>query len=134
MVLAPKIRNVAFAAAPCSLATATVAGVGMRDSDGRVTATSVAQSRTIEAIATRPAIGSTRAAQVARGRLTQVDSVSTPHLVVYAHGTPRLAWETTVRGARAGVPSRQSVYADRSLNLTKEGCVLPAPQASHPKR
>ena len=100
--------------------------VVVTDSDGRVTATSVAQTRTIAGLSTQPSISSARAAKAARTRLTEVDSVSTPRLVVYAHGTPRLAWEIVVRGAKAGEPSRQSVYVDArtgTIVATKEHVV-----------
>ncbi len=38
-------------------------------------------------------------------------SVSEPRLTVYAVGTPRLAWRTTVTGTKAGSPSIATVYS-----------------------
>jgi Zn-dependent metalloprotease len=84
------------------------------DSDGHVVATSVAQDKTIDKLDTQPSVRAARAVKIAKARVSKVTNVSKPRLVVHALGTPRLAWETVVKGVKAGEPSRQSVYVDAS--------------------
>ncbi|HEY3005223.1 MAG TPA: M4 family metallopeptidase, partial [Kribbellaceae bacterium] len=86
--------------------------VVVTDADGNVTGTSVAQSRPIGKLSTKPVVTSARAAQASRARVDQVRTVSKPRLVVYAHGTPKLAWQTRVTGRDAGAPSVKDVYVD----------------------
>ncbi len=86
--------------------------VVVTDRTGDVQATSVAQSATIGELSTSPVVSAERADQIARGRLTEVESSATPRLVVHTLSTPRLAWETRVTGTKAGERSIQSVYVD----------------------
>src|SRR6266540_906954 len=93
--------------------------VVVTDSDGRVTATSVAQTRTIAGLSTQPSISSARAAKAARTRLTEVDSVSTPRLVVYAHartGTIVATKEHVVAGEGTGAYSGPNPLALDTTN------------------
>jgi Zn-dependent metalloprotease len=86
--------------------------VVVTDADGNVKATSVAQDHTIPALNTRPAISAANATAIAKSKLTTVDTAYTPTLVVYALGTPRLAWKARVGGTNAGKISLQEIYVD----------------------
>ncbi|WP_196468659.1 M20/M25/M40 family metallo-hydrolase [Planomonospora sp. ID91781] len=62
---------------------------------------------------TRTTVTADRAALKARSLLTEVESVSTPALVVHAlSDTPRMAWEVVVTGRAKDAPSVQHVYVD----------------------
>jgi uncharacterized damage-inducible protein DinB len=65
-------------------------------STGTITATSVAQEQTIALSSVTPTLSQAAAEQTARQQLTTVDRVEGSRLVVFAKGTPRLAWESTV--------------------------------------
>jgi Zn-dependent metalloprotease len=86
--------------------------VVVTDAGGNVTATSVAQGRTIPALSISPAVSAATATATARSTLTTVDTAYTPQLVVHALGTPRLAWHVKVAGTKAGRISAQDVYVD----------------------
>jgi Zn-dependent metalloprotease len=99
----------------------TYAGLPVRGGDfvlmfnnaGQLVADSVAQDRAIGTLATTPRVTSAAAAATAKGQLTTVTQVEGTQLVVDARGTsPRLAWETTVRGTGADGVSRLSVDVD----------------------
>ena len=87
--------------------------VVVTDRGGHVLSTSVAQTKVIT-VSTVPARGAAEAAATATAasRSTVVDSVAVPRLVVYALGTPRLAWETVVRGHTGVRPSAVHVFVD----------------------
>jgi zinc metalloprotease ZmpA len=86
--------------------------VVVTNSAGQVMNTSVAQDQTINLASTSPTITAKQAEATARAELTSVTSVSDPRLVVYAHGTPDLAYETTVIGTGAEGYSKLSVVVD----------------------
>ncbi|HZN18198.1 MAG TPA: M4 family metallopeptidase [Micromonosporaceae bacterium] len=79
---------------------------------GAVLNTAVAQDRVI-AVGNRPTVGADAASATARATLATVETASAPRLVVLAWGTPRLAWEVKLTGAKAdGTPSVPSIYVD----------------------
>ncbi|WP_329062406.1 M4 family metallopeptidase [Amycolatopsis sp. NBC_01480] len=82
------------------------------DSTGQVVGTSVAQDATINLPSTTPSVPKAQAEATARQQVPTVDSVGAAHLVTYALGTPRLAWESTVVGRDAEGPSRLDVVVD----------------------
>ena len=86
--------------------------VVVTDARGTVDTTSVAQTRPIGDLSLEPRLTAGKAATTARDVLSTVTSVGTPRLVVYALGTPRLAWQVEVAGTRDGAASRQTVYVD----------------------
>jgi Zn-dependent metalloprotease len=79
---------------------------------GNVLNTYAAQQAVID-VATIPSIGADAAVATAKAQLGTIESVSPARLVVLAWGTPRLAWEVKLSGAKAdGTPSVPSVYVD----------------------
>jgi Zn-dependent metalloprotease len=79
---------------------------------GQVLNTSVAQDQTIALTNLNPLVRKENAESTARSQLAHVDSVESTRQVVFALGTPRLAWETTVVGSDKEGPSRLSVVVD----------------------
>jgi Zn-dependent metalloprotease len=79
---------------------------------GQVLNTSVAQDQTIDLTNTTPLVRKENAESTAQGQLAQVDRVESTRQVVFALGTPRLAWESTVDGTDKDGPSRLSVVVD----------------------
>ncbi|GAB3896100.1 M4 family metallopeptidase [Kibdelosporangium lantanae] len=79
---------------------------------GQVLDTSVAQDQTINLASTTALVRKETAEATARGQLPRTDRVEGTRQVVYALGTPRLAWETTVVGADKDGPSRLTVLVD----------------------
>ncbi len=60
-----------------------------------------------------PAVSADQAVRTARGRVSVVDSVGTPKLVVLAGARPALAWEVEVTGrTERQLPSRRRVFVD----------------------
>jgi Zn-dependent metalloprotease len=86
--------------------------VVVTDAHGKVLNTSVAQTRKVDLASLTPKVSQARAADVAKARLSRVDSVSATKLVVFQKGTSKLAWATQVTGLRRGEPSRLDVYVD----------------------
>ncbi|MFL6127736.1 MAG: M4 family metallopeptidase, partial [Mycobacteriales bacterium] len=87
--------------------------VVVTDRTGRVLSTSVGQTATIELAGTSPEVSAGAAATIARtAQRATVDSVGAPALVVYALGTPRLAYESVVRGHTGQRPSALHVFVD----------------------
>ncbi|MEV0066354.1 M4 family metallopeptidase [Amycolatopsis sp. NPDC050768] len=82
------------------------------DSTGQVLATSAAQDQTINVATSVPAVTKTAAEATARQQLSSVDSVSAAQQVVYALGSPKLAWKSTAVGRDAEGPSRLDVIVD----------------------
>ncbi len=82
------------------------------DSTGQVLGTSVAQDQTINLATTTAKVSKAAAEVTARQQLSAVDSVSPAQQVVYALGTPTLAWKSTVVGRDADGPSRLDVIVD----------------------
>ncbi|MFG1643063.1 M4 family metallopeptidase [Amycolatopsis sp. NPDC049252] len=79
---------------------------------GQVLGTSVAQDQTINLATTTGKVTKAAAEATARQQLPSVDSVSPAQQVVFALGTPALAWESTVVGRNAEGPSRLDVVVD----------------------
>ena len=73
--------------------------------DGKVTGRTSGQERTIALTSVTPTVGAPAARTEARSELKKTSKTSTPELVVYAEGAPRLAYETLVTGTKAGIPS-----------------------------
>jgi Zn-dependent metalloprotease len=86
--------------------------VVVTNSAGQVTTTSVAQDQTIDLASTTPAITAKQAEATARAALKSVTSVSGTELVVFAHGTPDLAYQTTVTGTGSEGYSKLTVVVD----------------------
>jgi Zn-dependent metalloprotease len=82
------------------------------NSTGQVLGTSVAQDQTIDLATTGAKVTKAAAETTARQQLSAVDSVSPAEQVVYALGTPALAWKSTVVGRDADGPSRLDVIVD----------------------
>ncbi len=82
------------------------------NSTGQVLGTSVAQDQTIDLATTTGKVTKAAAEATARQQLSAVDSVSAAQQVVYALGTPTLAWKSTVVGRDAEGPSRLDVIVD----------------------
>lgn len=82
------------------------------NSTGQVLGTSVAQDQTINLASTTGSVSKAAAEATARQQLSAVDSVSPAQQVVYALGSPALAWKSTVVGRNAEGPSRLDVIVD----------------------
>ncbi|MFJ1768347.1 M4 family metallopeptidase [Amycolatopsis sp. NPDC088138] len=82
------------------------------NSTGQVLGTSVAQDQTINLGSTTAKVTGAAAEATARQQLPSVDSVSPAQQVVYALGSPALAWKSTVVGRDAEGPSRLDVIVD----------------------
>ncbi|WP_132118288.1 putative Ig domain-containing protein [Actinocrispum wychmicini] len=79
---------------------------------GQVLNTSVAQDQTIDLAVTTAVVRKETAESTALRQLVRADRVVSTRQVVFALGTPRLAWESTVVGADKDGPSRLSVVVD----------------------
>ncbi len=86
--------------------------VVVTDADGQILDTSVAQGARTALTSVTARISQAAARATSRRKLTRVDSVEASRLVVFQRAGSHLAWETTVRGVKAGDASRQSVYVD----------------------
>jgi Zn-dependent metalloprotease len=86
--------------------------VVLTNSAGQVMDTSVAQDQAINLASTTPTVTAEQAETTARTTLKSVTSATAPQLVVYAHGTPALAYETTVTGTGSEGASKLSVVVD----------------------
>jgi Zn-dependent metalloprotease len=87
--------------------------VVVTDSAGRTQFTSVAQTSAIPEVSTTPSLTSDAALKVAKAQLKTVSSVEGSQLVVFADGvTPRLAWESTIRGTDAEGVARTTFDVD----------------------
>ena len=93
--------------------------VVVTNSAGQVMQTTVAQDQTINLASTTPTLSATQADATARKELKSVTSATAPQLVVFAHGSPVLAYQSTVTGTGAEVYSKLSVVVD-----AKSGKVL----------
>jgi len=82
------------------------------DGSGQVKYNSVAQTQSIGSMSVTPTVTSAAAQAVARQQVQKVSTIEGTKLVVYALGTPRLSWETTVDGQGADGPSRLTVDVD----------------------
>jgi Zn-dependent metalloprotease len=82
------------------------------NSTGQVLGTSVAQDQTITLATTTGKVSKAAAEATARQQLSAVDSVSPAQQVVYALGSPTLAWKSTVVGRDAEGPSKLDVIVD----------------------
>ncbi|MEV6879304.1 M4 family metallopeptidase [Amycolatopsis sp. NPDC051128] len=82
------------------------------DSTGQVLGTSVAQDQTIDLASTTASVSKAAAEATARQQLSTVDSVGAAQQVVFALGTPKLAWKSTVLGRDAEGPSKLDVIVD----------------------
>ncbi len=86
--------------------------VVITNSAGQVMDTSVAQDQTIDLASTTPKLTAAQAAATARAELKSVTEATAPQLVVYAHGSPRLAYQTMVTGTGSEGYSKLSVVVD----------------------
>lgn len=87
--------------------------VVVTDAAGHTKYTSVAQTQTIGSLSTTPKLSRAAALAVAKHQLKKVTTVEGSELVVVAtEGAPRLAWESTIRGAGAEGVSRLTVDVD----------------------
>jgi Zn-dependent metalloprotease len=88
---------------------------------GKVLNTYNAQDAVIDVATTTPAIGADAATATAKAQLGSIESVTPARLVVLAWGTPHLAWEVKLSGAKAdGTPSVPTIYVDaRSGKITE---------------
>ncbi len=86
--------------------------VVITNSAGQVMNTSVAQGQTIDLASTTPKLTAAQAEATARGQLKSVTEASTPQLLVYAHGSSRLAYQTMVTGTGSEGYSKLSVVVD----------------------
>jgi Zn-dependent metalloprotease len=86
--------------------------VVVTNSSGQVMDTSVAQDQTIDLASTTPTVTAKQAEATAGQELKSVTSVADTQLVVYAHGTPELAYQTMVTGTGSEGYSKLSVVVD----------------------
>jgi Zn-dependent metalloprotease len=88
--------------------------VVVTDAAGHVLSTTVAQSSTINLSSPAPVKTAAQAASTARGKAkgAVVDAMSAGRQVVFALGTPRLAWETVVTSHTGARPSKLHVFTD----------------------
>ncbi|MGH3713174.1 MAG: M28 family peptidase [Micromonosporaceae bacterium] len=71
------------------------------------------QDKRIALSSLTPQVSLDKAGEMAATALTVAEPLETdPRLVVYALGTPRLAWESVVQGRDESRPSRKKVYVD----------------------
>lgn len=94
--------------------------VVVTNSAGQVMDTSVAQDQTIDLASTTPKLTATQAEATARGELKSVTAVTDPQLVVYAHGSPTLAYQTMVTGTGNEGYSKLSVVVDAQTGAVLE--------------
>ena len=96
------------------------------DGSGKATGASDGVTRTLSVPTTTPVKGKAQARRVARRELDTVRTTSAPQLVVYAVGSPKLAWRTKVTGTVEGAPSITTVYSN-----ARTGKVLLASEGVH---
>jgi len=94
--------------------------VVVTNSAGQVMDTSVAQDESIDLASTTPKLTAAQAEATARAELKSVTSVTDPQLVVYAHGSPELAYQTTVTGTGSEGYSKLSVVVDAQTGTVLE--------------
>src|SRR4051794_31195470 len=96
--------------------------VVVTDSHGQILSTSVAQTHKVDLASTKPSLARSTAVATARRQVPHATAGTTPHLVVWQHGTrSRLAWETRVTGPQGAMPSIKDVVVD-----ARDGKVLQA--------
>lgn len=78
---------------------------------GDVIDTNVGQAAAIS-VPTKASIPAAKAVRAARARLTSIDRVGQPRLVVTAVGAAHLAWEVLVTGRNGNAPSAKRVFVD----------------------
>jgi Zn-dependent metalloprotease len=92
------------------------------NSEGKVLATSVAQTRRVALRSVTPTVSRRAAVVVARGQVPHPTKASPARLVVWQHGaTSRLGWQTRVSGRHGVMPSIKDVVLD-----ARNGAVLQA--------
>jgi Zn-dependent metalloprotease len=94
--------------------------VVVTNSAGQIMDTSVAQGQTINLASTTPKLTAAQADAAARKELTSVTSATAPQLVVYAHGAPVLAYQSTVSGSGSEGLSKRSVVVDAQTGAVLE--------------
>ncbi|WP_206050939.1 pre-peptidase C-terminal domain-containing protein [Nocardioides speluncae] len=83
------------------------------NSKGQILSTSVAQKTKIGSLSVRPAVSADKAASVTKAQVSKVVKTTKPKLVVWAlAGSPRLAWDVSVSGEKAGKDAIKQVYVD----------------------
>jgi Zn-dependent metalloprotease len=85
--------------------------VVVTDGQGRVRDTTAADTAPL-AVDTTARINPAAAADTARGKVSKVDSVSSPELVVVAGAQPKLAFKVVVAGRNGATPSNLHVLVD----------------------
>ncbi|MEV6441695.1 M4 family metallopeptidase [Amycolatopsis sp. NPDC051716] len=85
--------------------------VVVADGAGRVRGTEAAHTAPIT-VGTRAALKAEQATKVAAGKVSTVDRVDTPKLVVLAGDAPTLAYEVVVSGRDHGKPTHLHVFVD----------------------
>ncbi len=86
--------------------------VVLTDDAGNVVDSSVAQTKQIQVSSLKPGIGASAAAEAAGSRFDRVTDTGAAEKVVYALGTPRLAWKVPVSGTQGGERAGEDVYVD----------------------
>jgi Zn-dependent metalloprotease len=107
--------------------------VVVADGAGRVLDTAAAATAPIT-VDTRAAVPADKAAAIARGQLSEVDSVDAPKLVVLAGDSPKLAYEVLVTGRTDRTPSKLHVFVDGTTGAvlqTRDDVKSEAPSAAH---
>jgi Zn-dependent metalloprotease len=107
--------------------------VVVADSAGRVRDTAAAATAPIT-VDTHAAVPADKAAAIARGQLSEVDSVDAPKLVVLAGDSPKLAYEVLVTGRTDKAPSKLHVFVDGTTGAvlqTRDDVKSEAPSAAH---
>src|SRR4051794_492085 len=119
--------------------------VVVTDSHGQILSTSVAQTHKVDLASTKPSLARSTAVATARRQVPHATAGTTPHLVVWQHGTrSRLGWETRGTGHQGAMPPIKDIVvdardrqvlqakervADRTGNSPWDGSNLPSPPA-----
>lgn len=82
------------------------------DAESKATGATSGQERVIQLDSVTATVPAATARQQARAQVGTATSASAPRLVVFAQGTPRLAWETVVNGRHEGHPTKLHVITD----------------------
>ncbi|MGW4524126.1 M4 family metallopeptidase [Amycolatopsis sp. NPDC004378] len=85
--------------------------VVVADGAGRVRGTEAAHTAPI-AVTTQPTLKAEQATRIARAKVSTVDTVSAPQLVVLAGDAPKLAYEVVVSGRDNAKPTKLHVFVD----------------------
>ena len=94
--------------------------VVVTDRDGTLLTTSVAQTERISLPSVQAGVSSATALATAEDTLDQTNKATAPDKIVYALGSPRLAWKVEVAGVDAGERAALEVFVDAEVGQGAE--------------